>query len=127
MLRDGVYRCSVCLNLFSMDLINKLPYRFYPGIIHEDELFTAMLYMLAKRVESIPKDYYHRRLRPESIMTTSSFSNKNVERLSYRTQRIDQSSEMLTRIPRRKSSCRQNVDIDYPAYDDVQCMGFEVE
>jgi hypothetical protein len=37
-----------------------------------------MLYMLAKRVESISKDYYHRRLRPESIMT-SSFSMKNVD------------------------------------------------
>lgn len=78
MLEDGVYRSSVCLNLIRMDFLNKCSIRFYPGIIHEDELFTAKLYLSAKRVESIPKVFYHRRLRADSIMTVS-FSMKNVD------------------------------------------------
>jgi glycosyltransferase involved in cell wall biosynthesis len=77
MLKDGVYRSSVCLNLINMDFLIKSSLRFYPGIIHEDELFTAMMYLSAKKVESIPNAFYHRRVRADSIMTTS-FSNKNL-------------------------------------------------
>jgi glycosyltransferase involved in cell wall biosynthesis len=78
MLEDGVYRSSVCLNLIRMDFLNKNSIRFYPGIIHEDELFTAKIYLSAKRVESIPKVLYRRRLRADSTMTTS-FSMRNVD------------------------------------------------
>jgi glycosyltransferase involved in cell wall biosynthesis len=77
MLKDKVYRCQVCMNLIRMDYLKKYSLRFYPGIIHEDELFSAKMYLYAKRVEGIPRVLYHRRLRADSIMTTS-FSNKNL-------------------------------------------------
>jgi glycosyltransferase involved in cell wall biosynthesis len=45
--------------------------RFYPGILHEDNLFTTqlLLFDVDARLESLPNRLFHRRFRPESIMT----------------------------------------------------------
>lgn len=50
---------------------------FPEGIIHEDELYTLLIYIHAKRVTQIPKKLYRRRVREDSIMTTP-VSGKNV-------------------------------------------------
>lgn len=53
---------------------------FYPGILHEDELFTFLLMMESKRSVCIEKVFYIRRFREESI-TTVQKSKRNIEGL----------------------------------------------
>ena len=71
------YRASVCLHLISMQFIKQHNLSFLPGIIHEDELFSALAYFQAKRVGYINEFFFKRRVRRDSIMT-SSFSMRNV-------------------------------------------------
>lgn len=51
---------------------------FYPGIIHEDHLFTVPLHLYAKRVGYIPFSFFKRRIRENSIMTKR-FSLRNIQ------------------------------------------------
>jgi glycosyltransferase involved in cell wall biosynthesis len=51
---------------------------FFPGIIHEDELFTMLLYLGATRVKYIGKEFFLRRIREASTMTKR-ISRRNVE------------------------------------------------
>ena len=44
---------------------------FYPGILHEDELWTFSVLMRAQRVGCLNKTLYHYRVRKSSIMTES--------------------------------------------------------
>jgi len=76
-LSAGRYRCSVCLNLIRRGLIEEAGLRFHAGIIHEDELFTALLYFEAQRVGRIDRTFFRRRVRSRSTMTTA-FSARNV-------------------------------------------------
>lgn len=78
MLDSNIYRASACLNFINHKFLNKYELRFFPGIIHEDELFTSQLYLFAKRVSCIKETFYKRRLRSESIMTKK-FSTPNIE------------------------------------------------
>ena len=50
---------------------------FYPGIIHEDELFTFQALISAKRVFHVPEKLYIRRMRGNSIMS-SKITGKNI-------------------------------------------------
>lgn len=56
-------------------LENKL--QFYEGILHEDELFTFLSILAAKRTRCLKKKYFIRRFREKSIMTTQ-VSKENV-------------------------------------------------
>ena len=78
MLHDGRYRCSVCMSLFRTAFLQRIGARFYPGIIHEDELFSALVYFRAERIEAIDAEFYNRRVRGESTMTKR-FSRRNVD------------------------------------------------
>lgn len=78
MLKEKKYRASVCLNLIKRKFLEKCSLSFYPRIIHEDELFTATMYLKAKRVSCVHSVFYHRRVRQGSIMTNN-FSIKNIE------------------------------------------------
>jgi len=78
MLRDGKYRCSVCMSLFRKSFLDRISARFKVGIIHEDELFSALVYFNAKRVEGVEAEFYHRRVRGESTMTKR-FTKRNVD------------------------------------------------
>lgn len=57
-LRTRNMRASACCYLFSRSVLGDL--RFYPGILHEDELFTPQLLLKAKSllVADIPAYYY---------------------------------------------------------------------
>lgn len=66
------------LNIISKKYLDKIRLSFYPGIIHEDQLFTFILYIKAERVSSINKTYFKRRLRENSTMTNK-FNWKNVQ------------------------------------------------
>ena len=71
------YSASVCLTFISKKYLDSINLFFYPRIIHEDELFALILYLKAKRIGLINKIYFHRRVRPNSTMTTT-FGSKNV-------------------------------------------------
>jgi glycosyltransferase involved in cell wall biosynthesis len=76
------YRASPCLHFINASFLNRIGLSFYPGIIHEDELYMAQLYLQAERVGLIPKTIFKRRIRENSIMTRE-FSSHNI--LSYMT------------------------------------------
>lgn len=78
MLARGLYRCSVCMCLFRLEFLKKHGLRFPTGILHEDEAFAAAAYINASRVAGIPEEFYHRRVRGNSVMTTT-FSPRNVQ------------------------------------------------
>lgn len=65
------YTVSPCLYLFD---VTKFPgIAFYPGIVHEDNLFTTRLLLAWDKtsVVSIADKLFNRRIRPESTMTQS--------------------------------------------------------
>lgn len=77
MLTQRTYRCSPCIHFIRLKTVQSLSLRFFPGIIHEDELFSGLLYLQSQRVVYLPRTYFKRRLRPNSVMT-SKYSMKNV-------------------------------------------------
>lgn len=71
------YSASVCLTFIKKEYLDSINLYFYPKIIHEDELFALVLYLKARKIGLINKIYFHRRVRPNSTMTTT-FGCKNV-------------------------------------------------
>lgn len=63
------YSASPCLSFIKTQYFNRINLRFYPGIIHEDQLFTVLLYLQAERVMCIHQAYFLRRFRSDSTMT----------------------------------------------------------
>jgi len=63
------YRTSVCLQFINNNYYRSAGLHFYEGIFHEDNLFSLMCFLQAKRALHIPEPYFHRRLRAGSIMT----------------------------------------------------------
>lgn len=76
-LNINMYRAAPWLFFVRRDLIDRLSLRFFPGIIHEDELFMPLLFIAAERVYYIPKTFFYRRVRGNSTMTNN-FSKKNI-------------------------------------------------
>lgn len=75
--RDA-YRCSVCLYVAKKSTIDRINLSFYPGIIHEDELFSALLFFEVERMGYINQEFFYRRVRAGSTML-SKFSMKNIQ------------------------------------------------
>lgn len=69
---DHVYRESACLQFLNTDFIKSNSLQFYPGIVHEDNLFTFKVCMLAGQAAKMNENFYLRRIREDSIMTTPS-------------------------------------------------------
>ncbi|MGL5057386.1 MAG: glycosyltransferase [Fusobacteriaceae bacterium] len=63
------YRSAAVLNFIKLDYLKKIDLEFYPGILHEDELFTFILFIFAKKTSYINRKFFQRRVRPNSIMT----------------------------------------------------------
>lgn len=74
----NAYKSSVCLCFYKADFLREFNFKFYEGITHEDELFSAKAFLLANRVMYYPKPYFYRRVREGSIMTQGK-SIKNIE------------------------------------------------
>jgi len=72
------YSCSVCLSFIRKDYLNAIGLEFLPGVLYEDVLFTIILYLSAQRVGFIKRSFFHRRIRPNSTMT-SSVSQRNID------------------------------------------------
>ena len=65
------YRSSACLQLIKRSFYEGNSLGFYPGILHEDNLFSLPAILLAKRTGHINKPYYKRRVHTGSIMTST--------------------------------------------------------
>ncbi len=76
LLEKEKFRVAPWMHFFKKETVINASLRFYPNIVHEDELFFSLLYLYSKKVGYIAKDYFKRRLRPNSTMTTS-FGLKN--------------------------------------------------
>lgn len=61
-------RPEVWLNLYKREIITKNNLLFKEGIIHEDELFTPQVFLLAKNIHIYNKNFYVYRQRTNSIM-----------------------------------------------------------
>lgn len=69
-LRENHFTPSPCLFFIRAALLRERNIGFYPGIIHEDQLFAVRLFLAATRVMYINRAFFHRRLRSDSTMTT---------------------------------------------------------
>lgn len=79
-IQNNAYKQPVWLYVYRREfLINENLY-FYEGLIHEDELYTIEILLKANRVLYIPKIFFFRRIRFNSIMTQK-ISKKNIESL----------------------------------------------
>lgn len=77
-LETSTFRVPVWLNFIRYDYLKQTKLLFYPGIIHEDQLYTFLLYLNASQISYIPQAFPQHRLRENSIMAQQ-FSWKNIE------------------------------------------------
>ncbi len=77
MMREHRFRTPVWLSVVRREYLESIGLKFYPGIIHEDELFTAICFVEARRAGVIAEPFFKRRVRGSSTMTTN-FSTRNV-------------------------------------------------
>ncbi|CEP50983.1 capsular polysaccharide biosynthsis protein [[Clostridium] sordellii] len=74
--RNRAYRAPVWLNFYKRKFIENNNLNFYEGIVHEDEIHTSKSFILAKKVKYIPKRFFFRRIRENSIMTKEIDENR---------------------------------------------------
>lgn len=77
-LQNREFTPSPCLSFIRKKFLKENNLWFYPGIVHEDQLFTVSLYLKSKKTGCIKRSFFHRRLRENSIMTRE-FSPRNME------------------------------------------------
>ncbi|WP_071146346.1 glycosyltransferase [Bacteroides ihuae] len=72
------FKSSVCLNIIYREFLITHQITFYPNILHEDQLFTTLIYLQSKRVGFIHRAFFKRRVRRDSIMTRK-FAWRNMQ------------------------------------------------
>lgn len=76
MIDNNAYRSPVQLSIVSREFYVIRGLRCYPDILHEDNLYTLEVFVYATRAKYIAEELYIRRMRENSIMTSSkSFKN----------------------------------------------------
>ncbi len=78
-LHNNNLRASACSYVFRASILQNL--RFTPGILHEDEEFTPLLFLKAERVMTTDAKAYYYRERQNSIMHTTSDKRHTLRRL----------------------------------------------
>ena len=68
-MKNHHFRVSPCMQMLRLSFLKKHNITFYPGIVHEDELFTFATILLAEKAAHISKRFYQRRVREGSTMT----------------------------------------------------------
>ena len=68
MLDKRKHNSVVWLLLINRIFMNRIGLRFYPGIIHEDELFTTILTLRSKSIYCLKRSFVNHRIRSTSIM-----------------------------------------------------------
>lgn len=74
--KQGTYITSVCLRLYKLEYLRRYNRRFNEEIIHEDIDYSFFTLLHANRVRAFEKNYYQRRYRPGSIITSSKLQKK---------------------------------------------------
>lgn len=69
MARNNDFKPSPCMQFIKTTFLKSNGINFYEGIIHEDNLFSFICLMEAKKVGYINNVFFHRRVREESTMT----------------------------------------------------------
>lgn len=77
MLNNGTHNSAVWLLLINRNYMNRLGLIFYPGIIHEDELFTTILTLSCQNIYCLQHSFVDHRVRSSSIMGIS-YSERNI-------------------------------------------------
>ncbi len=72
------YNCVVWLLLIRHDHLKRLGLRFYPGIIHEDELFTTVLFLSSGSIYCLKQCFVKHRVRSASTVGTR-LSRRNMD------------------------------------------------
>ena len=76
--RDGgIYSPVVWSQFFSRSFMDANKLSFYPGILHEDNLFSFQVTMTAQRAAYLPEKLYWHRMHSNSIMGTK-FNERNI-------------------------------------------------
>lgn len=68
MLDNKIHNSVVWLLLINRDSMNRIGLSFYPGIIHEDELFTTILTLSSNSIYGLKQSFIKHRVRSTSIM-----------------------------------------------------------
>ena len=71
------HNCVVWLLLINHDYLNRLGLTFYPGIIHEDELFTTKLTLQSNNIYCLKRSFVKHRIRSASTMGKH-YSKRNI-------------------------------------------------
>lgn len=71
MRNDKAYQPSACLQMLRRAFLLEKGLSFHVGIIHEDNGFTFASMLQAERVSHVQEAFFHRRMRRDSIMTSS--------------------------------------------------------
>ncbi len=74
--KQGMYITSVCLRLYKLEYLRKYNRKFNEEIIHEDIDYSFFTLLNANRVRAYGKNYYQRRYRSGSIITSSKLKKK---------------------------------------------------
>ena len=78
MLDNNKYNCVVWLLMINRNYLNRIGLRFYPGLIHEDELFTTLLTLKSKNIYCLQQSLVKHRIRNTSTMGRG-YSKKNIQ------------------------------------------------
>jgi glycosyltransferase involved in cell wall biosynthesis len=71
LIAKGLHKSPVWLNFINRKYLMDLNLKFYPNILHEDELFSFILFLYAKKISYINQKFFKRRMRKNSIMTST--------------------------------------------------------
>ena len=77
MLDTRVHNCVVWLLLIDRNYLNHIGLEFYPGIIHEDELFTTILTLQSQKIYCLKRSFVNHRVRSASTMGKR-YSKRNI-------------------------------------------------
>ncbi len=78
MLDNRIHNSVVWLLFIDHDYLNQLGLKFYPGIIHEDELFTTILTLNSDSIYCVKQSLIKHRIRSTSIMGQR-FTKRNMD------------------------------------------------
>ena len=78
MLDNNIHNSVVWLLFINHDYMNQLSLNFYPGIIHEDELFTTILTLNSDSIYCVKQSLIKHRIRSTSIMGQR-FTKRNMD------------------------------------------------
>lgn len=77
MLDTNKHNCVVWLLFINHEYLKRIELNFYPGIIHEDELFTTKLTLQSKNIYCLKRSFVKHRVRTASTMGKH-YSKRNV-------------------------------------------------